>query len=354
MHRVAVVGAAGYSGAELVAILLSHPAVELAGLFGSERRGAGSDAERFDSLHPRFRGATELRVEAADPAAILAQRPAAVFLATPHEASEALAPRLLEEGVVVFDLSAAFRLRDAAAYPAHYGFSHGHPELLKSAAYGLPELHAEAIADATLIACPGCYPTSVILPMRPLAESGVLAADEPIIVDAASGVSGAGRTAAVKSLFCEVSFQPYGVLSHRHQPEMEQETGRPILFTPHLLPLDRGILSTIHARLAPGASIDDARACLEERYAGQPFVRILPRGQWPSIAGVERTNLCDIALGCDRSGRHLVVASAIDNLLKGAAGQAVQCFNVRFGLPQQTALGPEWAARKGVAAWMDR
>jgi len=309
------------------------------GLFGSERRAAEGKAELMSDLFPRLAGACDLPVRAADAAAILALEPDAVFLATPHEASEKLAPALVAAGTVVLDLSAAFRLKDAALYPRHYGFEHAHAALLPEAVYGLPEVAGEALRTAALVACPGCYPTSVILPVRPLVAAGIVDRARPVIVDSASGVSGAGRSAAVKSLFCEVSLQPYGVLSHRHQPEMAQETGARILFTPHLLALDRGILSTIHAELAPGRTLADARACLERTYADAPFVRLLPPGRWPSIAGVERTNCCDIALGTDDTGTHLVISSAIDNLVKGAAGQAVQAFNVRFGLDESAGLG---------------
>ena len=338
--RIVIVGAPGYTGAELAAALAAHPGAELVGLFGSERRSsAGAAPELLSDLFPRLTGVVDLPVRAADPSSILACEPDAVFLATPHEASEALAPALLAAGVVVFDLSAAFRLRDAALYPRHYGFEHGHASLLAEAVYGLPEVAGDALRTAPLVACPGCYPTSVILPVRPLVAAGIIDGSRPVIVDSASGVSGAGRAAAVKSLFCEVSLQPYGVLSHRHQPEMAQETGARILFTPHLVALDRGILSTIHAELAPGSTLADARAALERAYADAPFVRLLPAGRWPSIAAVERTNCCDIALGTDDTGTHLVIASAIDNLVKGAAGQAVQAFNVRFGFDEGTALG---------------
>jgi N-acetyl-gamma-glutamyl-phosphate reductase len=337
--RIVIVGAPGYTGAELAGILAAHPGAELVGLFGSERRGADGKVERMSDLFPRLAGACDLPVRAADAAAILACEPDAVFLATPHEASEQLAPALLAAGVTVFDLSAAFRLKDAALYPRHYGFPHSHAALLADAVYGLPEIAGDALRAANLVACPGCYPTSVILPVRPLVAAGIIDRTRPVIVDSASGVSGAGRSAAVKSLFCEVSLQPYGVLSHRHQPEMAQETGARILFTPHLVALDRGLLSTIHAELAPGMSAADARACLAEAYADAPFVRLLPEGRWPSIAAVERTNCCDIALAADESGTHLVISSAIDNLVKGAAGQAVQAFNVRFGLDEATALG---------------
>jgi N-acetyl-gamma-glutamyl-phosphate reductase len=337
--RIVIVGAPGYTGAELVATLAAHPGAAVVGLFGSDRRGADGKVERMSDLFPRLAGVCDLPVRAADAAAILACEPDAVFLATPHEASEQLAPALLAAGVTVFDLSAAFRLKDAALYPKHYGFPHSHADLLADAVYGLPEIAGDALRTASLVACPGCYPTSVILPVRPLAEAGIIDLARPVIVDSASGVSGAGRSAAVKSLFCEVSLQPYGVLSHRHQPEMAQETGARILFTPHLVALDRGILSTIHAELAPGRTLAEARACLERAYAGAPFVRILPEGRWPSIAAVERTNCCDIALATDETGTHLVISSAIDNLVKGAAGQAVQAFNVRFGFDEATALG---------------
>lgn len=335
---VAVVGAAGYTGAELTGLLLRHPSARIAALFGSSSRGGAGRRERFDEIHPRHRGETDLTVEPASLEGILEAMPDAVFLCTPHEASVELAPALRREGVVVLDLSAAFRLRDASLYPHHYGFEHGAVDALRGAVYGLPEIHGAEIPQASLIACPGCYPTSVILPIAPLRKAGLIDAAAPIIVDSASGVSGAGRTPALKSLFCEVSYQPYGVLGHRHAPEMEQECGAPILFTPHLLPLDRGIVSTIHPVLAPGASPEALRDHLAAVYADAPFVRILPAGAWPSIAGVAHTNYCDIAVGGDPSGRHAVIVSAIDNLLKGAAGQAVQAFNIRFGLPETAGL----------------
>jgi N-acetyl-gamma-glutamyl-phosphate reductase len=333
--RVALVGAAGYAGAEAIAMLLRHPGVELCGLFGSEgKSGAGV---RIDALHPRLRGLTDLCVEAASEAAILEGRPDAVMLATPHEASEALAPALVSAGIVVLDLSAAFRLRDPAAYPTHYGFTHRHPELLREAVYGLAELNEEAIAAAQLIAVPGCYPTSVALALRPLIECRLLD-DRTVIVDSTSGVSGAGRSPSLRSLFCEVSQSPYGVLSHRHQPEMAQETGADIIFTPHLGPYDRGILSTMHAALREGVTERDVRTCLSARYERCAFVRLLPEGTWPSVGAVERTNFCDMQVAVDPERRHLVACSAIDNLVKGAAGQAVQCLNIRFGMDERLGI----------------
>ena len=335
--RTAIVGAAGYTGAELAALLASHPDVEITGLFGSERRAAEGEPA-IETLFPRLRGLVDLPVKAASVEAIVATRPDAVFLCTPHEASATMAAPLLRAGIAVFDVSAAFRLRQPSDYPAHYGFEHPEPGLLARAVYGLPEWNRATLADADLVACPGCYPTSAILALRPLAAAGLIRIDRPVIVDSASGVSGAGRSPSTKSLFCEVSFQPYNALKHRHQPEMRQETGCPVLFTPHLLPLDRGILSTIHAELADEATEDAVRGCLQARYGEEPFVRLLPKGEWPSIAAVERTNFCDIGVAVDLPTRHVLLVSAIDNLLKGAVGQAVQCMNIRFGLPETAGL----------------
>jgi len=338
--RIAVVGAPGYAGAELLDLLFAHPEAEVLSLHGSDRR-AGGTPPRIDELFPRFVGRCALPVTPVDADALVAARPDAVFLATPHEASHDLAPRLVAAGIVTLDLSAAFRLSDRAAYPLHYGFAHAYPELLSRAVYGLPELHAAAIAAADLIAVPGCYPTSVILPLRPLVEAGFLRADLPVIVDATSGVSGAGRKAELKSLFCEVSQRPYGVFAHRHEPEMREHAGCAVSFTPHLGPFDRGILSTIHAFLQGGVGEAEVRATLERRYADEPFVRILPAGAFPAVGDVARSNRCHVGLAV-RDG-HLIVASAIDNLLKGAAGQAVECLNLRFGLPRTLGLLPEHA-----------
>ncbi len=339
--RAVVVGAGGYSGSELVGILLRHNYVEVVGLFGSASRV--DNVVRFDKLFPRYRGWTDLEVRASNGAEILALEPDLVFLATPHEASHELAPLLCDRGVTVFDLSAAFRLRDLNSYPKHYGFSHEHARWLDRAVYGIAELNRTAIAQASLIAVPGCYPTSVILPMRPIVEAGVLC-DESIVVDSTSGVSGAGRSPTLKSLFCEVSMQAYGVLKHRHEPEMIQETGVDVIFTPHLGPFDRGILTTIHATIRAGSSEADIRQILSDRYTREPFVSILPAGEWPSIASVEGCNRCDIGLAVDSKRNHLIVCSALDNLIKGAAGQAVQCMNIRYGFPETAGFSTPFAA----------
>ncbi len=335
--RTAIVGATGYSGIELATILLRHPSAEIVGLFGSSARAKGTT---FPDLAPSLRGRLPLIVNAADPEAIVRARPDAVFLCAPHEASLELAPELRRHDLVVFDLSGAFRLKDRALYPKHYGFEHTEPDLLAAAVYGLPELHRTAIAKADLVAVPGCYPTSAILPLAPLARAGAVRPGTRPIVDAISGVSGAGRTPAAKTHFCEVSVQPYNVLKHRHNPEIDAYTGAAggVVFTPHLGPYQRGIVATIHVELADGWTGVRARQALETEYANEPFIRLLAPDQWPSAAAVERTNFCDIGLAADDSRKHLIVVSAIDNLTKGAAGQAVQCMNIRFGVPETAGL----------------
>ncbi|MSR40725.1 MAG: N-acetyl-gamma-glutamyl-phosphate reductase [Phycisphaerales bacterium] len=333
--RVAIVGATGYAGCELCTILLSHPHVEVVAVYGSARR-ADEPTQRLADLFPRLEGCTELCVFPLDADALASSGVDAVFLATPHETSHALAPALLAQGILVVDLSAAFRLSNAAIFERAYGFAHEHPQLLADAIYALPEIAGEKIAQSNLLAIPGCYPTSMILPTRPLVDAGLIDLERGAIVDSTSGVSGAGRKAEIKTLFCEVSMQAYGVWKHRHRPEMTEHARIATVFTPHLGCFDRGILSTIHLFLNNGVTEADARACLEESYAQSAFVRVLRAGQWPAIAHVERTNHCDIGLAAE--GRHLILESALDNLVKGAAGQAVQAFNIRCGFAQTTAL----------------
>ena len=348
--RTCIIGAGGYTGAELVALLLVHEDVEIVGLFGSDSRGAsaqGSKLQRFDEVFPRFRGQIDLPVEATSLERVLSLQPDAVFLATPHEVSHELAPKLVQAGVVVFDLSAAFRLSDPAAYPKHYGFTHEHADVLARAVYGLAERNAARIAEADLIAVPGCYPTSVLLPLVPLIEAGAIDANAPIIADCTSGVSGAGRSPALKSLYCEVSYQPYGVFAHRHAPEINEHSNADVIFTPHLAPYDRGIVSTMHATLAPGWNEQKIRTALQDAYGDQPFVRLLPSGSWPNVNAVQNTNFCDIAVAVDADRHHLILVSAIDNLIKGAAGQAVQCLNIRFALPPTAGFAGAGLLKKG-------
>jgi N-acetyl-gamma-glutamyl-phosphate reductase len=340
--RVVVIGAGGYSGAELVGLLLTHPAARPVGLFASARREKGDQPGAFEDLFPRFAGQIGLEVLPTDVDAVAALEPDAVFLATPHQASAELVPALADRLPLVLDLSGAYRLKDRDACRRHYGLEHARRDLVEAAVYGLPELPGtrRALSAARLVSVPGCYPTSAILPLAPLARAGAIRPGTRPIIDATSGVSGAGRGLALKTLFCEVSLQPYNVLAHRHNPEIDACVGLPTLFTPHLACFDRGILSTIHVELAEGWDAPRVERTLRSAYGREPFVRLLGTGRWPSVAGVERTNFCDIAWAVDEAGRHLILFSAIDNLVKGAAGQALQCMNLALGLPETAGLPP--------------
>lgn len=346
--RVVIVGAPGYSGAELASILLGHPGAEIVGLFGSAKREDAS--ETFDRVFPKFRNRLTLPVMAASVPEIVRLSPDAVFLCTPHEASVELAAQLVERDVPVFDLSAAFRLPSPAAYPTHYGFTHPRTDLLSTAVYGLPEINREAIRQAALIAVPGCYPTSAILPLRPLADAGAIARRpngrviRPII-DSTSGVSGAGRGLHLRSLFCEVHQQPYNVFKHRHQPEIDEYARVDTVFTPHLGPYERGILSTIHVTLDTGWDHAKVTQTFAAAYGREAFVRLCPSGVWPGVGDVRGTNFCDIGWAVDARDDHLIVVSAIDNLTKGAAGQAVQCMNIRLGMEETLGLLPVGGGR---------
>ena len=332
--RVSLVGAAGYSGAEAVRLLARHPRAELAGLFGSP----GGKGAAFASLHPDLAGIDGPDVVPFAEEALLASRPDAAILATPNEVSAGLAPRLLTAGVRVVDVSGAFRLKDAALYPSWYGFDHPAPGLLGEAVYGLTEWCGPELSGARLVANPGCYPTSVLVALKPLAP--LLAAGQPVLVTSASGVSGAGKKAELAYSFCEVagSYKAYAAGTHRHEPEMRQELGlpggAPFAFVPHLLPLVRGILSTIHASFAVPAS----DVLVAERYAtaydGRPFVRVHPAGRLPELKEVVGTPRAHVGWKLLDGGRRAVVVSAIDNLLKGAASQAVQNLNRMFDLPE--------------------
>lgn len=354
----AIVGASGYTGAVLAELLLAHPRLALVAAFGSSSRDA--TGPRLEELHPALRGRVSLPVGPAGVEGVRASGVQVVFLATPHEASASLAPALLDAGLTVVDLSAAFRLSDPAAYPAWYGFAHPAPHLLPGrpggAVYGLAEHAVDRLPGARLIAAPGCYPTSAILPLRPLIDAGLMAAGWTPIVDSTSGVSGAGRTAQPRSLFCEVSQSVYGVPSHRHTPEIAQHaapnTAGPlrVVFTPHLGPYDRGILTTAHLRLRDGIDAHVVHATLDASYGDRPFVRLLGDaargGALPAVAAVRGTNFCDIGYHLEPApgGAHLRLFSAIDNLVKGASGQAVQALNIALGFDERLGLLPEAAA----------
>ncbi len=338
---VAIAGATGYTGLELVRLVLGHPTLELAGVFASP--GGRSVGQRLDECFPELRGHTDAVLASGEPEAILACSPQVAFLCTPHEASATLAPALLGPCPIVTDLSGAFRL-DASHYPTFYGFKHPTPDLLGQAAYALPEHHREAIASANLLACPGCYPTASLLPLLPLVEAGLLAEGRTPFIDAVSGISGAGRAPTPRNSFGEVSLQPYGVFAHRHQPEISQHAGIDVLFTPSVAPFFRGMLALVHVDLKPGVTEAHIRESLEDAYATSPFVRVLPRGQWPSVAAVERTNHADIGVAYDATSNHALLACSLDNLLKGASGQALQAVNIRLGLDERAGLLPGAAA----------
>jgi N-acetyl-gamma-glutamyl-phosphate reductase len=332
-HPVGIVGYRGYSGAELVRILEGHPQVEPVLL--EHRDDGGAPA--------RFRNAAELRQIPCDPEVVRAEGLAVVFLATPPEVSMELAPAMLDAGSRVVDLSGAFRLRTPERYSAWYKEPHTQPALLAEAAYGLPEFCRERVRSARLVANPGCYPTAANLALKPLIEAGAIDRQAGIVCDGKSGVSGAGRKPSLKTSFCEVqeNLSAYSVLNHRHVPEVLLVSGieeREFSFTAQLLPLDRGILETIYFR-APGfKSAEDLMAIYQKRYAGEPFLRLANPGQFPDLRTVARTNFCDLGAAYDAATGRAVVVSAIDNLVKGAAGQAVQNMNLMLGFTESEAL----------------
>jgi N-acetyl-gamma-glutamyl-phosphate reductase len=338
--RVSIVGASGYSGEELLRILRKHPAATISAI--TSRQHAGKDVA---SVFPRFAQSglvfCEPRIDA------LQDSSDVVFLALPHGVACEYAAPLVAAGVRVIDISADFRLRDVSAYEQYYGRKHAAPELLAQSVYGLPELYREQLADASLVACPGCYPTSIILPTAPLLARQLVSL-EGIVACSMSGVSGAGRKIDLPYLFpeCSESVRPYSVVGHRHLPEIEQELARSagvaslaVNFIPHLVPVNRGIHSTIVLKAKAGASEAGLLAAVEERYGSERFVRILPPGELADTKHVSFTNVAEIGFRLDRHSGNVIVSSAIDNLTKGASGQAVQCMNLMFGRPEDEGLG---------------
>jgi N-acetyl-gamma-glutamyl-phosphate reductase len=347
---VAIVGASGYSGEELVRILLSHPQAELSAVTSRQHAGKplGSVFPKFAN-HPRV---AKLKFTEPDPAA-LAKTAQVIFLALPHGVAAEYAVPLLKLGCKVIDLSADFRLRSAAVYQEFYSHDHAAPELLAQAVYGLPEIYREAIRGANLIASPGCYPTSVLLPIIPLLKARLIK-PSGIIADCLSGVSGAGRKAELDYLFveCNESVRPYAVPKHRHLSEIEQELSAAagetvtIQFTPHLVPVNRGILSTLY--VAPEKHFGNEQqmkelagkitGCFDAAYGREPFVRLLEGSALPDTKNVSGTNVIEIAWRLDARTGRLIVMSAEDNLVKGASGQAVQSMNLLCGFPETDGL----------------
>lgn len=339
MIDVAVIGAAGYAGIEAVRWVLAHPRLRLCAVTSTADSG-----KHVSQLYPSLAGATDLAFTEPDPVAI-AQAASVALLAVPHTAALALAPQLVESGVTVIDLSADFRLRDASVYEAWYATAHTAPELLAEAVYGLPELDRSKLPEARLVACPGCYPTATTLAALPAVASGAWQGT-PLMVDAKSGVSGAGRSASATTHFVSANeaVSPYKVGTHRHTPEMEQAlstaSGKEVkvLFTPHLVPLTRGLLSTVYIDVPDGYTTADALATYTAYYAAEPFVRVVEPPAMPSTAEVRGSNRAAVGVHVDERTNTLVAVCAIDNLGKGAAGQAIQCLNAVFGLPETEGL----------------
>lgn len=339
MLKVAVVGASGYTGVELIRILHNHPEVAVTTVTSEQSSG-----KLLSDIFPSLRGRYDKTLEPLVPETI-AEKADIIFTALPHKAAMEVVPAFLDAGKIVIDLSADYRLHDPDVYAAWYE-THLNPLLLSDAVYGLPELRREEISRAMLVANPGCYPTSVILGLMPLLRAGLIDTTS-IIADSKSGVSGAGRGAKVDSLYCEVNegFKAYGVGGvHRHIPEIEQELSllagveTIISFTPHLVPMDRGILSTIYAAPVNPINVAEIYALYEEQYEGEAFVRILKQGEFPSTAFVRGSNFCDIGVSVDKRTGRIIVVSALDNLVKGAAGQAVQNMNIVCDFPETMGL----------------
>lgn len=337
---VAILGARAYTASALVRCLLRHPGVRIACL-----QARVEDAEQMSDTFGEFRGVDLPPVTPFDPEAI-PQGVQAVFLCLPHTASGTHAPGLLDRGMRVLDLSADFRFGDYHRYEEVYGVEHPCPALAERAVYGLPELNRERIMDAHLTACPGCYPTSTILSLAPALRAGLVEATG-LVADCKSGVSGAGRTPTDTVHYCNANegIQAYKAGAHRHGPEIEEQLGRAagtgvaLTFVPHLAPMDRGILASCYGRLAPGATAQDLQQAYADTYGGEPCVRLFPpSGPLPRTKDVTATNYADVAVRVDEHNRQFMAFTAIDNLVKGASGQAVQCFNLQFGFSETLGL----------------
>ncbi|HUJ39520.1 MAG TPA: N-acetyl-gamma-glutamyl-phosphate reductase [Candidatus Acidoferrales bacterium] len=337
--QTAVVGATGYAGYELARLLLRHPRVERAVFYLRETNGAKCLTEIF----PALRGWGEAPVRQFSAEAVVSQGAQVAFLATPHEASLEAAPELVQAGLRVVDLSGAFRFRSGDVLAEWYRLEPPEPALLRRAVYGLPELYGAQVMDADLVANPGCYPTAVILGLRPLLDAGLVARGRGIVCDCKSGTSGAGKEPRRETHFCEVNenFRAYKLFSHQHTPEVLEHLrlgAGDIMFSTHLLPLSRGILATLYVWLEAPAVADDIEGLYRAFYAGRKMVRIWPAGKLPELQHVTNTNYCDVGFALDPSGQRLMVVSCLDNLGKGAAGQAVQNFNLMVGTEEGEGL----------------
>lgn len=333
MLKTTIIGASGYTGAELALMVYKHPELTLTGLYVSAN---SVDAGKpISQLHGKLAGIVDEPVQPLVDVAAVAQASDVVFLATAHEVSHDLAPTFLEAGCQVFDLSGAFRVNDNDFYTTYYGFEHKYAKWLQNAAYGLAEWNSEAIKQAQLVAVAGCYPTASQLAIKPLVESKLIDTNQWPVINATSGVSGAGRKATMTNSFCEVSLQPYGVFTHRHQPEISSHLGCDVIFTPHLGNFKRGILATVTMKLAAGVTAEQVSQAFTDAYESTPVVR-LTGDVIPRLQNVQHTPFCDI--GWKVQGEHVIVMSVIDNLLKGASSQAMQCLNIHYGFDPLTSL----------------
>ena len=336
--RVGIIGGTGYTGVELLRMLLLHPEVEVAVLTSQKYAGIPID-QVFPSLTSRFQlKCEELSLDGMD------DKIDFVFAAVPHKTAMEVVPLFNKQGKRVVDLSADFRFRDAEVYEKWYQ-KHTCPELLSGSVYGLPELHRKEIRDAKIVGNPGCYPTGALIPLIPLLKQGIIS-HENIIIDSKSGVSGAGRDVVLGSLFCEVNegVKAYKIFDHRHLPEIDQELSGlvqkkvRVTFVPHLIPMDRGILTTLYVRLNRKMRAEELLSLLEASYREEPFVRVYPKGKLPNTKDVRGSNYCDIGLNVGEPGDRLVLVTAIDNLVKGASGQAIQNMNIMLGYPETLGL----------------
>ena len=339
VRQIAVVGVTGYSGLELARILLRHPAVTASTYYVRDSQGAKCLGELF----PQLRGRGEAPLCTFSAQAVTSSNAGVAFLATPHEVSTELAPQLLDAGLRVVDLSGAYRFRSADTFTSWYKLPAPNAATLSQAVYGIPELYSQEIKAAKIVANPGCYATSVILALRPLTDAAWLAAGSDVICDCKSGASGAGKEPRKDLHFVELdeNLKAYNLFAHRHTPEILEHTRLPesrVVFSTHLLPLARGIFSTIYVTLATPQTAKSVEALYRKFYAGRPMVRIWSAGGLPELQHVAHTNYCDIGFALQESGRRLVIVSCLDNLGKGAAGQAVQNFNLMLGIEEHTAL----------------
>ena len=336
--RVGIIGATGYTGVELLRLLLHHPQVEVAALTSQKYAGMPID-QVFPSLtnHLPLK-CEELNVEQ------ISKKTDFVFTAVPHKTAMEVVPLFHRQGKKIVDLSADFRFRNAAVYEKWYQ-KHTSADLLPESVYGLPELHREEIRNARIVGNPGCYPTGALIGLSPLVKKGMISVDH-IVVDSKSGVSGAGRDVVLESLFCEVNegVKAYKIFAHRHTPEIDQELSRlaqkemNVTFVPHLIPMDRGILSTLYVRLTKKMKTEELLHAIEDFYQGEPFIRTYPKGKLPSTKDVRGSNFCGIGVTVSESDDRAVIVTAIDNLVKGASGEAVQNMNIMLGFPETMGL----------------